>query len=50
MPAPSPLSGSAPEAPRCSRFRSAVNAFSTMLCVGILFNVATIATPHASCS
>ncbi|CAB4674511.1 unannotated protein [freshwater metagenome] len=30
MPAPSPLSGSAPVAPRCSRFTSAVRAFCTM--------------------
>ena len=50
MPAPSPLSTSAPEAPRCSRFLSAVRAFETISCVGNLFKVATIATPHASCS
>ena len=50
IPAPSPLSGSAPDAPRCSKLRSAVNALLTISCDCILLSVATIATPHASCS
>jgi hypothetical protein len=50
MPAPSPLSGSAPTAPRCSRLRSAVRDFSTMSCDGDPLRVATMATPQASCS
>src|SRR3954468_17419255 len=50
MPAPSPESGSAPDAPRCSRLRSAVNALATMSWLGSPVRVATKATPHASCS
>ncbi|CAB4628509.1 unannotated protein [freshwater metagenome] len=50
IPAPSPLSGSAPDAPRCSMLRSAVSALETISCVAILLSVATIATPQASCS
>ena len=50
MPAPSPESGSAPEAPRWSRLRSAVSAWSTMSWVGMPDSVATNATPQASCS
>ena len=34
MPAPSPVSGSAPAAPRCSRFSSAVSARSSVSCDG----------------
>ena len=50
IPAPSPLSGSAPDAPRCSILRKAVKALATISCVATFFSVATIATPHASCS
>ena len=50
MPAPSPESGSAPEAPRWSRLRRAVNACSTMSWLGTPVRVATKATPQASCS
>ena len=48
MPAPSPLSGSAPEAPRWSRLRSAVRALTTMSLLGTPVMVATKATPQAS--
>ena len=50
MPAPSPESGSAPEAPRWSRLRSAVSAWSTISWVATPDRVATKATPQASCS
>ena len=50
IPAPSPLSGSLPDAPRCSRLVSALRAFTTMSWLGIPVRVATNATPHASCS
>src|SRR3954454_22185647 len=50
MPAPSPESGSAPVAPRCSRLRSAVMAFMTISWLATPVRVATKATPHASCS
>ncbi len=50
MPAPSPESGSAPVAPRCSRLRSAVIALATMSWLASPVRVATNATPQASCS
>ena len=50
IPAPSPVSGSAPAAPRCSRFSSAVSARTSVSCDGIPFSRATNATPHESCS
>ncbi len=50
MPAPSPVFGSAPWAPRCSRFSSAVMALSTMSRLRRPCMSATIATPHESCS
>ncbi len=50
MPAPSPESGSAPVAPRCSRLRSAVIALATMSWLATPVRVATKATPQASCS
>ena len=48
MPAPSPLLGSAPAAPRCSRCSRAVNPSATMLCERRPLMSATIATPHES--
>src|SRR4051794_14763623 len=50
MPAPSPVSGSAPEAPRCSRLRSAVRPCSTRSWLLRPATSTTKATPHASCS
>ena len=50
MPAPSPELTSAPAAPRWSRLRSAVRAWSTMVRLGTPVRVATKATPQASCS
>src|SRR5665647_628595 len=50
IPAPSPLSASAPTAPRWLRFASAVSAASTMSRPGVPRSVATKATPQASCS
>src|SRR3990170_2913394 len=50
MPAPSPESGSAPEAPRWSRLRSAVSACCTISWLGTPVIMATNATPQASCS
>src|SRR5665648_329532 len=50
IPAPSPLSASAPTAPRWSRFARAVSAASTMSRPGVPRSVATKATPQASCS
>ena len=50
MPAPSPVSGSAPVAPRCSMFVSAVRPRVTMLRDFSPFTFATKATPQESCS
>ncbi len=50
MPAPSPESGSEPVAPRCSRLRSTVSAWSTRVWDASPVRVATKPTPHASCS
>ncbi|SHS57722.1 Uncharacterised protein [Mycobacteroides abscessus subsp. abscessus] len=50
IPAPSPLFGSAPAAPRCSRFSSAVMALSTMSRLRRPCISTTMATPHESCS
>src|SRR5665811_351924 len=50
IPAPSPLSASAPTAPRWLRFARAVSAASTMSRPGVPRSVATKATPQASCS
>ena len=45
-----PESGSAPDAPRWSRLRSAVKPSLTMSWLATPVSVATKATPHASCS
>ena len=50
IPAPSPVFGSAPAAPRCSRFSSAVIARWTVSWLGSPLSRATNATPQASCS
>ena len=50
MPAPSPVSGSAPIAPRCSRFSRISMAWSTMVWLGSPLRLATTPTPQASCS
>ena len=50
IPAPSPESASAPEAPRCSRFESAARARRTVSWEACPSSRATNATPHASCS
>ena len=50
MPAPSPVFGSAPAAPRCSRFSRAVIARWTVSWLGSPLSRATNATPQASCS
>ena len=50
IPAPSPVCASAPAAPRCSRFASAVSPRTTVSCVGTPFRRATNVTPQASCS
>ena len=50
IPAPSPVFGSAPAAPRCSRFSSATTARRTVSWVGLPSSRATKATPQASCS
>ena len=50
MPAPSPVSGSAPLAPRWSRLRSTVSAWATVLCTRRPDRSATMPTPQASCS
>src|SRR4029077_10729677 len=50
MHAPSPVCGSAPWGPRCSRLTSAVIALSTMSRLRRPCMSATMATPHASCS
>ena len=50
IPAPSPVRGSAPAAPRCSRFSSAVIPRWTASCLGTPSSRATNATPQASCS
>ena len=48
IPAPSPLSGSAPEAPRCSKLRRAVKPCATISWVAFPVKVATMATPQES--
>src|SRR5512142_152483 len=50
MPAPSPVLGSLPLAPRCSRLRSTVSALATVSWLGSPDRSATKPTPHASCS
>ncbi len=50
MPAPSPVSGSAPVAPRCSRFVRAIKPVWASSFERTPFMWATNATPHASCS
>ncbi len=50
MPAPSPVSGSLPSAPRCWRLRRAVSALATTSWLGRPDRSATKPTPQASCS
>src|SRR5438046_6840937 len=50
MPAPSPVSGSAPAAPRWFRQQTAVSASSTMAWLLRPCTSTTKPTPHASCS
>ena len=50
IPAPSPVLGSAPSAPRCSMFSSASSAFSTTAWLASPHSFATSAMPQASCS
>src|SRR5262249_26574217 len=50
MPAPSPVFGSHPQAPRCSRFSRIWMALSTMSCDFRPVRLATKPTPHESCS
>ena len=49
-PAPSPVSGSFPVAPRCMSRVRIVMPFSTMSWLASPERLATIPTPHASCS
>src|SRR5581483_2702444 len=48
MPAPSPVSGSQPHAPRCVRFWRTVRPFSMMSCERSPLTLTTKPTPHAS--
>src|SRR6266404_5308461 len=48
MPAPSPVSGSQPHAPRWVRFWRTVSPFSMMSCERSPFTLTTKPTPHAS--
>src|SRR5437667_36917 len=48
MPAPSPVSGSQPHAPRWVRFWRTVSPFSMMSCERAPFTLTTKPTPHAS--
>src|SRR5688572_27391365 len=50
MPAPSPVSGSEPQAPRCSRLMRRSRAERTIWCERAPLMLATKPTPHASCS
>ena len=50
MPAPSPVSGSPPTAPRWSRLRRAVRPWATISLLATPVRVATMATPQESCS
>ena len=50
MPAPSPVCGSAPAAPRCPRFTNTSSAWSMISRERSPEMFATIPTPHASCS
>ena len=50
MPAPSPISGSAPTAPRCSRFSRMARPFLTILWLARFLRSTMKPTPHASCS
>ena len=50
IPAPSPVIGSAPEAPRCPRFTNTSSAWSMIERERVPLMSATIPTPHASCS
>ena len=49
-PAPSPVSGSHPQAPRCARFCRICRPFSTMSCEGSPLMLTTKPMPQASCS
>src|SRR6185436_6937575 len=50
IPAPSPVFGSQPQAPRCVRFWRTVRPFCTISCEGSPFTFTTNPTPQASCS
>ena len=50
IPAPSPVSGSAPAAPRCPRLISTSSPWAMTLCDLTPLMLATSPTPHASCS
>ena len=50
MPAPSPVSGSAPVAPRCSMLHKAPNPVCTMRWLATPLTCTTNDTPHESCS
>src|SRR5204863_8508620 len=50
MPAPSPVSGSQPQAPRCAKLTRISKPLSTISCEGRPAIFATKPIPHASCS
>ena len=50
MPAPSPVSGSAPVPPRCARFSSTLSASTTIRCERAPLMFTSMPMPQASCS